>query len=338
VSSSTPRKHHTVSAGYVRRFVGDANTVTVHHAQRGIYDEGPGGVGYQVDYWGTSALASRVEARFSRVESDALGLLAHLEDRWPLDERDRAALGQFIASHIVRLPSFGGALRQFCVIAAREMLAEKAPEHGLDEQQVAVVAEHLRSQLFHARDLLRQIPRIASALCSMHWTVVEFENDWLISCDQPVVLLARGQRDISPASAIQPYGLMNTFEGRFTLDPHHALLLTWHHEPDGAWLRGARAHACSINCALKAQTLQEWFCRPGTAPPLLSPPILEERVFPIAPDLLPGYTMESASASGRRHAAEALISKIIEGEPLANEVRWTRVNDPTAAAASATDA
>jgi hypothetical protein len=58
------------------------------------------------------------------------------------------------------------------------VLAESAPKYDLDEQQIAAVAEVLRDQRIHANSLLRQIPRIASALCSMHWSVVEFEEDW----------------------------------------------------------------------------------------------------------------------------------------------------------------
>ena len=50
VSTSPPRKHHTVSAGYVRRFALDGE-VTVHHQQSGVFER-PRGVGYQLDYWG----------------------------------------------------------------------------------------------------------------------------------------------------------------------------------------------------------------------------------------------------------------------------------------------
>lgn len=329
MSDTQPRKHHTVSAGYMRRFAGDLNTVRVHHAQRGVFDTGPSGIGHQLDYWGSAKLAGQVESRFSRIESDALRLLSRLKDRWPLADADRAALGQFLAIHIVRLPSFGGNLRQFEARAMRKVLQEKAPEHGLTERQAAAITEQQRSHLAHANNLLRQVPRIASALCSMHWTIVEFDHDWLISCDQPVVLLAAEQRNVSPASAIQPFGLMNTFEGRFTLDPRRALLLTWHEVPDGSWLSGERPQACSINCALKAQTLREWFCRPGTAPPFLTPPILRDEVLPISISLLPGYTLERASASRRRHAAEQLIANVIEEQTPPNEVRWTRVSDVT---------
>ncbi len=114
------------------------------------------------------------------------------------------------------------------------------------------------------------------------------------------------------------------------MDPRRALLLTWREEWDEPWLNGARAHACSINCALKAQTFQEWFCRPGTAPPFLSPPILQERTLPISSDLLPGYTVESAAASRRRHATDSLIDKMVEEQTPANQMRWVRAEGGTA--------
>jgi hypothetical protein len=327
MSDGAPRNNHTVSAGYVRRFTGTHNTVTVHHRQRGTFDKGPRGVGRQLDYWGSPEISSELEALFCRMESDGLRLLRNLRQRWPLTSTvDRPALGLLLAIHIVRMPSFSGDLRLLGERASREVLAEHAPEYGLDEQQIATVAEGLRGHRVHADTLLRQVPRIASALCSMHWSVVEFEEDWLITCDQPVVLLPLVPRPISPASALPRDGFMNTLEGRFTLDPRRMLLLSWRDERDGLWLAGDYAHACNVNCALKAQSLQEWFCRPGSSPPFLAPPILEERVSPLSLALLPGYTFESAAASQRRQAADRTIAKLLD-KASSGQMRWVRVGD-----------
>lgn len=167
MSKGAPANIHTVSAGYVRRFTGPRNTVTVHRGEREGFEEGPRGVGRQRNYWGSPEVASELEAAFGRMESDALCLLRPLPERWPLtDPADRAALGLLVAIHIVRMPASSGEMRLLGERASREILAEHGQSLGLDEQQVAIVAERLRGHDVHADTLLRQVPRIASALCS----------------------------------------------------------------------------------------------------------------------------------------------------------------------------
>ena len=53
------------------------------------------------------------------------------------------------------------------------------------------MADVFRGDRTHVNSLLRQIPRLASLLCSMRWSVVEFDEDWLVTCDQPLVLVPR---------------------------------------------------------------------------------------------------------------------------------------------------
>lgn len=137
----------------------------------------------------------------------------------------------------------------------------------------------------HADSLLRQIPRVGSALGSMHWTLVEFPADWLITSDEPVVMLGPPPRAVSPASAIGPYSF-NAVEARFTLDPRRVLLLTWLDGPDEPWLTGQREHACSVNCAVRAQALEEWFSKPGTIPPFIASRTLEPQISLISASLL----------------------------------------------------
>lgn len=329
------RKNHTVSAGYVRRFTGvtpGGKQVSVHHRQKGAYHEGPGGVGYEFDYWGPQHLAETVEGWFARNESDALSLLANLDSRWPMKDKDRVTLGQFMAVHIVRTPAFVTWMRELGERTAKEVLAQRATKHDLSSQQIAVYTDRLTSPQMRAQTLIRQVTRVASPLLSMHWTLVEFPEDWLISCDQPVVLIPGARPDrISPASSIPPFGIMGTFEGRFTLDPRRVLLMTWTERPDEPWLTGDRIHASHINCALKAQRVDQWFCRPDTKPPFISAPFLEERVDPISPMLLPGYTPRRAQASPRRQSAMRVVRKMVEQQPLAGEIRWTRYPAKTAA-------
>lgn len=124
---------------------------------------------------------------------------------------------------------------------------------------------------------------------------------------------------------------MGTFEGRFTLDPRHALLMTWVESGEEPWLTGDRIGASHINASLKAQAVDEWFRRPETVPPFISAPLLEERVDPISPALFHGYTPQRAVASPRRHAAERSVIKMVEEQAPDEDVRWVRYSRQHAA-------
>lgn len=328
MSTNAWRKNHTVSAGLVRRFAGPTpggKQVTVHHRLKGEYDEGPNGVGYAFDYWGPPDLAEKVEQILARNESDALSLLRNLESRWPLMEEDRVALARFVSLHIVRTRAFTKFLGEVGKKAATETLAESAAEHNLDEDEITSYAELFKSPHMHAQQVLRQVNRVASPLLSMHWTIIEFAKDLLIGCDQPVILIPWARPDrLSPGSAIPPFGMMGTFEGRFTLDPRHALLMTWVETDDEPWLTGDRIQASHINASIKALAVDEWFRRPGTSPPFISAPLLEERVDPITPTLFRGYTPQRAVASPRRRAAGRAVTKMVAEQIGDDEVRWMR--------------
>lgn len=85
-----------------------------------------------------------------------------------------------------------------------------------------------------------------------------------------------------------------------------------------------------MNCAIKAQALQDWFSIPGTTPPVLSPPLIQERVYPISLELLPGDTIPHARASRPRAHGERIVREMIGGTPQGNAIRWVRVTGQTA--------
>ncbi|HTA96892.1 MAG TPA: hypothetical protein VK730_04540 [Solirubrobacteraceae bacterium] len=97
--------------------------------------------------------------------------------------------------------------------ATRQTIADGVVEYQLTPEQAAMYAEVLSDESMHVTALVRQMSRIASFLCSMHWSVVEFPEDWLISCDQPVVFLPYVPSPITLASAITPQGLAATLPG-----------------------------------------------------------------------------------------------------------------------------
>jgi hypothetical protein len=321
--SNDPRDHHIVTAGYLRRFA-RAGKVTVHRRGEEPVDKGVRAVAYVRDFWQSPELAEQVEAKLGKGESAALKILRQFETRWPLGGQDRLIVATFLAIHMVRLPAFGWFMRQIGERANRDVVAESAVTYDLDEQQQAVIAEEFRREIHHVRALLRQLPRIGSFLCSMHWTLLEAEEDWFITSDQPVVLLPYQPSPHSPASAVPPLGLAATLEARFTLDARHALLLSWHDDTDSR-LSVMRDQAASINCGLEAQALQEWFSRPGSRPPILSSQTLQRRLYPVSLELLPGYTLARAAESDRRRRAEAIVLEMVEGQTPASDVRWVAV-------------
>lgn len=308
---NVPRKHHTVTAGYLRRFAVD-NKVDVHRGST-TSRKGVRGIAFQLDHWGSSDVAANMEAWLDKEEHRALDVLSDLNSRWPLRGDDRGALGIFMAIHVVRTPAYGALIRQTGARVDEEILAENAAKLGLTSEEVKVYAELLRGDEIHANTLTGQARYIGSYLASMHWSMVEFDEP-LITGDQPVVLLPALPTPVTPAMALMPAGLAATFEGRFTVDPHHALVMSWDEDPTEPMLQGSYRQACSINAALKAQAMFEWYSQPGTTPPFLMLPYLEERVYAISQELRPGYSVERARASGRRQHAERIIDKMVEGE------------------------
>lgn len=308
---NAPRKHHTVTAGYPRRFALDKR-IDVHRG-RTITRKGVRGVAFQLDYWGSPDVAANMEEWLGKEEDRALDVLSDLNARWPLRGDDRGALSIFMAIHVVRTPAYGGLIRHLGARADEEILAENVAELWLTPGEAGVYAELLRSDDVHANTLTRQARYIGSYLASMHWSMVEFDEP-LITSDQPVVLLPPVQAPVTPATALMPAGLAATFEGRFTLDPHHALVMSWDEDPTEPTVQGTYRQACNINATLKAQSMSEWYSRPGTTPPFLMPPYLEERIYAISQELRPGYSVERARASGRRQHAEGIINRMVEGK------------------------
>ena len=163
-------------------------------------------------------------------------------------------------------------------------------------------------------------------LPGVHWTFVEVERDWLITGDQPVVFLPPVPQPITPASALLPAGLSYTLEGRFTLDPRRAVLMTWSEDPEERWVSGSHAQRLS-GVGLRDQGAGAADGSPffQDAPPL-SPPLLQERVYPISQELLPGYTVPQAGASGRRAHARGLCGRWSRVRP-DDKIRWVRVTE-----------
>jgi uncharacterized protein DUF4238 len=324
--AKTYSRNHTVSAGYIRRFASNRR-VTVHHVTRGVFDTGSRAVGFQNDFWGSEDLSREVEEAFDKCENPVLQMLRDLPRRWPLATTDRAAVAQFLAIHVIRTPAYGAFVRRAGKHAREDAVRDVAAQHGLMEDEISTRAtEILSGQRNHVRTLLGQVGRIASMFSNMQWALVQFDHDHLITSDQPVVMLPLVQATISPASSVPIYGFSKIMEARFTLDPRQVLLMTWADAPDiASLLSGTYSQACSINCAIRAQSLEEWVCRPQTTPPFHAPPILTPSIYAISTELLAGYTVQSALQSRRRAESDRLISRIIEENAPRDRMTWITV-------------
>lgn len=293
--SEPPRKIHIATAGYLRLF-GAESMVAVRDVASGTEKlEGVTGVAWRPSWWSDApGVAEAVEASLSRCEDQALRTMQQIDSLWPLENAKRAALAEFVALHAVRGPSF----RTLLHATAEEAIADVRSRHELSAE------------------------RIGSLLMCMRWDLVRFDDDLLTTSDQPVVcmpFLAPG-RQPNPA-AVPPFGYMNSMEIAFPVNPRRLLLATWA-DGDDAILAGTLQQACSANCSVTGQADAEWFFKPGTFAPRRSPPLLEKRALPIAPQLIPGYTAQGAAASARCRSAEQLMNEMIQSNAARDRLRW----------------
>ena len=175
----------------------------------------------------------------------------------------------------------------------------------------------------HAETLRGQVGRILGLFASMHWSLVTFDDDWLITCDQPVLILPTTNTTITPKASIPATGFANTMEVCFTVDPRKLLLMTWRDDHDSQQpIRGEFRHACSVNAGLRSQTAKEWISRPGSTPPFVAPPMRHPNLYAISTELLPGYTVPVAVGSRRRTATDAMVAALIEENAPRDRARW----------------
>jgi hypothetical protein len=315
VPDGSPSRIHTVTAGYLRGWEKDG-CVTVHHVGGGMETIGVKAVGYQHDYWGPDPrLSQEVEDSFGQCETRAVQKLRDIKDRWPVNRDDRADVAQFVAIHIVRTPSFGVLLRR----TSDEAITAEAARERLAPEAFAAAAKLLKGPRMQASALLGQITRIGSILGSMQWSLLRFERAMLITSDQPVCLLPLASIPPSPASAVPEHGFLDTIEVWFPVDPRHLLLMTWRDAADaGTVLDGTYQQACSVNCWLRAQALEEWVSTPGSAPPFLMPPVLTPQVYPLSSEMFPGYT----ASTQRRATADKMMTAMIEEDAPRDMMRW----------------
>jgi hypothetical protein len=305
--NNPPSKHHTVTAAYIKRF-SNGKKVLRHIEGQKPKLRSPRGVGYQRDFWGSPELAQEMEDAFNRCENSAMELLKELDAELnvaALSSDQRGLLAEFMGIHIVRLPAFGRMARR----VARESALEALVKHGAySEENLQRAVDALQEPRQHNTTLIGRISAITGTLASMHWSIVTFDQDLLITGDQPVALMPMQSATINSGSAVPPGGMMNILEGRFTLDPRKLLLMTWQDDNDVATpIAGTFAQACSVNTGVRALAEREWLSRPDSAVPFVMPPFRHPNLYAISTELLHGYTVAAAMASTRRSRTDSLM-------------------------------
>jgi hypothetical protein len=319
-----PRRIHLVSQCHIRQFaVADFVVLRGSDGAQDAPDRRVASVGWRPGWWGSDAdLARGVEELLGTTEDRATPILREINIRWPLGRDDRAQLAEFVAIHVVRGPAWRSA---YDMASMNSMGQQLRRDHWGEHVERMAFAEFVGDPL-RAAAMLKDVPRIASILMSMCWTLVQFDEPLIGSCDQPVVWypLLRPQRQV-PIRAIPRSGFMDTVEVRFPIDPWRLLLLSWAPQPDmDDPVVGEFRHAADVNRSTDAQADRDWFYRPGSVPPFLAAPRLDWACEPLSYDLVPGYTLDVATTSRRRADAGRLLAGLIESGAT-NEMRFVVV-------------
>lgn len=89
----------------------------------------------------------------------------------------------------------------------------------------------------------------------------------------------------------------NVLEIRFPVSPGAAILMTWRERPDDHEpLDGKTHHAENLNAFTIAQAVKQWFYKLGARRPRQR----SGNWLPLAPELLPGYSIYEAAHCQRR--------------------------------------
>ena len=197
-----PRRIHLVSQCHIRGFATDdrvalRNTDGSHESARRVAS-----VGWRPGWWGPDgALSQNVEELLRETEDRAAPILREVESRWPFVLDDRAQIAQFVAIHVVRGPAWRDA---YGVASMQAMSTELRSRRWDDNVERLAFADFVGDPL-RAQAMLKDVPRIASILMSMCWSLIRFDDPLVGSCDQPVVwyplLLPRQTTPIRAVSA-----------------------------------------------------------------------------------------------------------------------------------------
>ncbi|HEV7752607.1 MAG TPA: DUF4238 domain-containing protein [Baekduia sp.] len=302
-------KIHIATKSYLKGWAPEGLLRPVHVRYGPQKLKSPAGVGWRYQWWGDDdpELNQACEDACGPLESLIPSMLEDIEGRWPPLTEVRSVVAQFIALHILRTPAF----RAWFVEAG-----ERTSQQYVDQfsaEQYARFVRLTRTDHERSKQILRMLNKVATLVASMHWTLLCFEEAWLVTSDQPVgvfPLLDDGSR--RQVVAFPPGGgLAETLELRFALSPSAALICSWHVGHHREPVAGTWSQAMNINGVVIAQADQQWFHAPTQKPALPPIVIVQPHMYdPIASDVIPGYNSATARVSLLRIAAEKEVHRL----------------------------
>lgn len=311
------RHMHIVTRAYVEGFAAPDGTVDCHFVDgRPSRDLATSNVGVRTNFYAyrrsDGSRSTAPEDMMQPLESAAIPVVRGAPDNWPLRHRERGTLSEFLALQLVRTPAwqaFYAGLRERTLAGQRQDWHEV-----MSDDEWNRFAKHMRSDAQRFTAMFRQPPKVGTLLASMHWTLLRFGSDRLITSDQPVVAFG-GTPTGSAFEVVARRGLAHVPEFRFPLSPRCALIACWADRPYDADLRGSPAQARRINHSVKAQADVQWFSRPGTRP---SHSFGDPQ--PLTYGLFPEYGPDRMYASVRRRRALEVVQSWIDTQEDVREI------------------
>lgn len=269
-----------------------------------------------------------VEASMAVLEGHWPNLVGGLPESWPLGDLQRGVLAEFMALQWARSPAFRTWQRALAEESLAEWEAQGKPylRHGgvATPEERDLVLHHFSAGTHGLTSMLNVVPKAASALASMHWTLVRFDDPVLATSDHPVVRWPISEGPRPPAPEPDGFGFINLLEVRMALTPSLAVLMTWMDRADApSPVRGRKHHAANLNSFVVAQAEKQWFHLPGRKPRSGS-----GRFEPLSADLVPGYNATAAASSARRQRTHESQQRKI-GRGVQTTIEMISARDPS---------
>lgn len=277
-----------------------------------------------------AAYRERIEGFLNEIESPAATAMRSIGDTWPLPFQEKFTVAHLVALQLVRGPN----VRDWHELKIDEernpllqRLNERFPHHRPSpvlERQVDQAIESLKADATVRDQFVLDVKdKIAGALASMHWTLVEFGSPRLATSDDPVVPWSVDDRSLSrtPGPRDISRGLTECLEIWTPLTPQRLLLMTWL-DREADLRRSAPVHlAATCNAFMRDQAIEHWVATPGRRPKTAARGPMQ----PLSTQLRLDYDLRAAAESQRRDHFLALLKPLI-GKRV-TEVPYVRVQE-----------
>lgn len=253
-----------------------------------------------------------VEWSLSQLEGVIAPRLRNLRGRWPLlSVEEKGALAEFFAYQFVRGPRWK--------VWREDMAREKAADYRRNPEPVLhngiwipPTQRHINEtedQLLSETEWLTRMMvianRLITALGSMRWFLIEFDQPVLAISDHPVVAWPLSAKFRRPEPTPAGLGVRNFFEVRAPISPTLALLMTWQDLPDAAAvIVGSEEIAANINAFTIANADRQWMYMPSARVP-----IADGYLDPISIELVAGYGPAEVETSDVRQQVTDLLQQ-----------------------------